>query len=71
MPNPYDSCWTTADEIRLLIDSLGSHHKGEAIPDKTRLQRYIAGANKRVNWGRMDREDILAHAKTKLARIGS
>ena len=35
MPNPYDSCWTTADEIRLLIDSLGSHHKGEAIPDKT------------------------------------
>lgn len=68
MPNPYDSCWTTADEIRL-IDSLGSHHKGEAIPDKTCLQRYIAGANKRVNWGRMDREAILGHAETKLARM--
>jgi len=70
MPNPQDSCWTTAKEIRF-VDSLGSHHKSEEIPDKTRLRRYIAGANKRVNWGRMNREEILRHAEMKLARIGS
>lgn len=70
MPIPQHCYWTTTEEIRL-IDSLGSHHIGEDIPDKTRLQHYIAGANKRANWGRMDREAILSHAEMKLARIGS
>ena len=62
--------WTTGQEISF-INGLGSFSNVTRIRNLSRRElfsRYIAGANKRVDWGRIDTGAVMDYAKKELEK---
>lgn len=60
--------WDTADEIQIYLEKIGKVHESTRnMPRWEILERYLAGLEKRVNWGNLDREKIINAAKMHLA----
>jgi hypothetical protein len=59
--------WSTEAELHFL-DDLGAH-TGVTRDPAPLLRGYLAGAEKRTDWGNMDRDAVIAHAKKRLERI--
>ena len=58
--------YNTADELDF-ISKLGSYNAG--TPSRVvLLHRYIKAFPRRVDWGSIEKEKVLAHARAKLAK---
>jgi hypothetical protein len=73
-PRIEDRGWTTEKEIMFLSAdrpfTLGrSHESTKSIPRKEMLSRYLEGANKRTDWGDMDKFKIIAHVEKLLEEL--
>lgn len=59
--------WLTCDEVAF-IQRLGTHNEDSSKTScLTWLQRYIAAAERRVEWGKIDKAAVIQEAK-KLVR---
>jgi hypothetical protein len=61
--------WTTVNELKF-IDRIGTQFSKEHGPSKYTkrqlLQKYISGMSKRVNWGGINRKEVLFYATEML-----
>ena len=69
-----DKSWSTEKEIHFLSENpqftLGtSHASTKYISRKEMLESYLEGANKRTDWGGMDRFTIIAHVHQLLEEL--
>jgi len=61
-------CWSTASE-KLWLDKLGTHRR-DSLPKATALAKYIENSKKRMNWGMINKEEVLQYAKDLLLAEG-
>lgn len=58
---------STRSEIKFL-DNIGTH--GEVPGDPLKLLKgYLKGAEARTNWGGIDKEKVIAHAKARIREL--
>jgi len=69
MPDQPIRCWRTKNEIDFL-SKLGFHSKGRFPRNpKMCIAGYIKGAALRDDWGLVDRDEVLNHARAMLASM--
>lgn len=60
--------WTTAAELQYLENIGITHQFTKTIPRMELLKRYLEGANRRVNWGDVNKNDVLKAAHRMLTK---
>ena len=59
--------WSTEDEIDFL-DNIGTFLEMPGNPLKL-LRGYLRGVETRTDWGTMDKDKIIAHAKARIQEL--
>ena len=64
-----DRNWTTENEKEWL-NNIGQHNKNRRnnLTVSHALQFYLEASKKRVNWGSMNKEEVIAYAENLLAK---
>lgn len=60
------SRWTNANEKKFIREIGSFNEVGASMSRASLLKNYIIGIEKRVNWGGMDPEEIMAYARKQL-----
>lgn len=58
--------WSTENE-KDWLKNLGTHRRN-SLSKKESLEKYLEASNKRVNWGSINKEEILSYAKELLEK---